>query len=161
MSKRWDESPNGVPSIWLLTWNMAFPRDDHNFFNSFHMKNSCGYRYCNLPDFLDLFFTLSRSHTQIVVGLEIAPELRAGTEILAEAQRGVGGNRSSSFDNCIDTRRRHMDVHSQFILADSHRFEKFFREDFTWMDQIFRSDHDSPPSDNQRFPHYMHFLHTR
>ena len=73
---------------------------------------------------------------QVVVHLEVEPQLRRYPEILAEAKRSVGGDRAFAVDDVADAVGRHGDLARERVDADLHGLHEFFVEDFAGMDRF-------------------------
>jgi len=67
---------------------------------------------------------------QVVVGLQVEPELRRHAKVTPKPQGGTRGDGSLALDNFINAARGHADVFSQSVLGDAHRFEEFLNQDF-------------------------------
>ena len=75
---------------------------------------------------------------QVVVALEVLPELRARPEVDAETDGGVRRDGALAADDAIHAGRRDVQVERQAVLADPHRVEELLLEDFPGMNQILR-----------------------
>lgn len=62
--------------------------------------------------------------------LKVHPEFRSHVEVDSEAQRSIGSNRTLSLHNVVDASNRHIELTSQFALADLQRSEKFLKQNF-------------------------------
>ena len=71
----------------------------------------------------------------VVIGLEVQPELRGGAEILAEADRGIDRDRACAADDFVDAARRNADVLGQAVFGDAQRRQEFFGENFAGRDE--------------------------
>lgn len=69
---------------------------------------------------------------QIVVRLQVQPELGLHAEIHPEAGSGVRGDGAFAGDDLSDAALRHADGFGQPVLGDAQRFEEFLVEDFSW-----------------------------
>src|SRR3954469_12311036 len=92
---------------------------------------------CSSQDF-DFFFETWPEpvllNLQIVMRLQVQPELRRHLKIPAETQRSVRSDSSLAFDDLVDPTRRNSDVFGKTILRDAHRFEKFLFQNLTRRD---------------------------
>ena len=70
---------------------------------------------------------------QIVLRLKVDPELRIGTEPVAEAERGVAGDRALAGDDLADAVGRHGDLARERGRGDPEFFQLVL-EDFAGMD---------------------------
>ena len=69
---------------------------------------------------------------EVVVGLEVEPELCGGSEVACEPQRGVRGDSHFALDDPGNARVRHAGILGQLVLADFERLEEFLEQDFSW-----------------------------
>jgi hypothetical protein len=69
----------------------------------------------------DLPALLPLDQRNVVLALQIEPELRAVTEIAAEPHRGVGGDRAPGVENVGDAAGRHADVERQPVGGELAR----------------------------------------
>lgn len=72
---------------------------------------------------------------QLVVGLEVEPELRAITKILGKAEGGVRGDSALAMHDLIDATRRHADVFREPVFGQAKRLEEFFDQHFAGGDE--------------------------
>lgn len=73
---------------------------------------------------------------QVVVHLEVEPQLRRHSEIFAESQRGVGGDRALAVDDIADAVGRDGDLARERVDAHLHRLHEFLVEDFAGVDRF-------------------------
>src|SRR5439155_12128267 len=71
-----------------------------------------------------------------IIGLQIEPDLRRDTEILAKAQCGVGRDGALAVYDLTDTVCRDVEIPCQRIDADTERLHEFLAEDFSGRDRI-------------------------
>ena len=81
----------------------------------------------------DLGANDSLGHANVIGGLQVQPELRAGAEPVAEAQGGVAGDRPSAADDLRQAIGRHLDLSGQFGRRDV-QFCQFVGQNFTGVD---------------------------
>ena len=74
-------------------------------------------------------------YAQVVVDLEVEPQLRRYPETLAEAQRGVGGNGALAVDDFADAVGRNDDLTGERVDAHAHRPHEVLGEDFAGRNQ--------------------------
>ncbi len=67
---------------------------------------------------------------QVVVRLQVQPELGLHTEEDAQAGGGIGGDAGLAGDDFADAALRHANFLGQPLLRHAQRFEKFFQQDF-------------------------------
>ena len=60
-------------------------------------------------------------NTDVVVALEVEPELRLHAKIRTKSKRRVRRDRPLPPDDGVDSRRRHMQIKGKLILADAQR----------------------------------------
>lgn len=70
---------------------------------------------------------------QIVLRLKVEPELGVGAEPVAEAERGVSGDRTLAGDDLADAVGRHGDLARERCRGDAEFFQLVL-EDFAGMD---------------------------
>jgi hypothetical protein len=71
-------------------------------------------------------------HPDIVSGLKIEPELRAALEPMAEAKRGISGDRPLALDDLSNAVRRHRNLARQ--LGRTHtQLVQLFGKDLAWV----------------------------
>jgi hypothetical protein len=100
--------------------------------------------------------------SQVVIILQVEPELRRQTEILPQSNRSISADRSFSPYNLIDARK--VQGFCQLICADIHWLHELGFENLSWMDgkdPVFSSRHKplvnlSASSDNQLSQHQRH-----
>ena len=68
---------------------------------------------------------------QIIMRLQVEPELRRHLEVAPQAQGGVGGDRALTLDDLVDAARWNANVQGEPVLANAHRLEKLLGQDFT------------------------------
>ncbi len=78
---------------------------------------------------------------QVVVALEVLPELRAGAEVDAEPDGRVRRDGALAADDAVHAGRGNVQVEREAVLADAHRVEELLLEDFPRVNQVLRSDH--------------------
>lgn len=71
----------------------------------------------------DLVAVVAFGAGEVVWGLEVEPELRVVAEIAAEAERGVGGDRTPAVEDVRDAARGHAEVEGQPIGAEILRIQ--------------------------------------
>src|SRR5665647_1138203 len=64
---------------------------------------------------------LALHHADVILALQVEPELRAVAEIAAEPHRRVGGNRASRVENIGDAHRRPADVLVTLLMSSVNR----------------------------------------
>jgi hypothetical protein len=87
----------------------------------------------NRYDLVDLLADLSRSDRQIVLVLQIKPELRTGVERLAEPKRGIGRDAGRLRDDAFDARARDTGRLGQRAGRKVERHEELFAKNFAGM----------------------------
>jgi len=70
----------------------------------------------------------------VVVGLEVQPEVVAGTEVAGEAEGGVSSDPARAVDDFVDPPRRDTDGDGHTVLRDAQRDDVLLLEDLTGMD---------------------------
>ena len=78
--------------------------------------------HTNRIDRLSDFFA---GNLNVVIALQINPELRTVAEVTAQPDRGINGDAARTFHNFINASRRHMDFLRQPVLRYSVFFNKF------------------------------------
>ena len=67
---------------------------------------------------------------QVIVRLQVQPELGFHAEVDAQARGGVGSDAALAGDDFADAALRHADLLGQPVLGDAQRLEEFFQQDF-------------------------------
>ena len=70
----------------------------------------------------------------VAVGLEVQPELVAGTEVAGEAEGGVSSDPARAVDDLVDPPGRHTDGDGHTVLRDAQRGDVLLLEDLTGVD---------------------------
>jgi hypothetical protein len=65
-------------------------------------------------------------HSDVILALQIQPELRAIAEITAKPHSGVGRNRTAAVNNIGDTARRYAEIEGKPIRAKFARNQLAF-----------------------------------
>lgn len=65
---------------------------------------------------------------QIMVVLDVQPELRGITQVFFQAQRRVGADAAPRLDDLVDPRDRHADGLGRRVGRDAHGLEKFLKQ---------------------------------
>src|SRR6266702_4720381 len=73
---------------------------------------------------------------QVVVHLEVEPQLRRYTEVFAQTQGGVGGDGALAVDDVTDAVGWHGDFARERVDAHLHRLHEFLVEDFAGVDRF-------------------------
>ena len=91
---------------------------------------------------LDLGFDFAAgfgaSLAEVIFLLEADPEFRAGSEVAAQAQGGVGRNGPATADDGGHAAVRDLEIHGEPVLGDTHRLEEFALENFAGMGKAQR-----------------------
>src|SRR5699024_2866976 len=87
-------------------------------------------------DCRDLFRHSVPGELQLILRLQIKPELRIDPEIAAKAQRRVSSNRTLAVNDFIDAARRHADGYSQLVLRDSETCDEVLHKNLTRVNGI-------------------------
>ncbi len=83
---------------------------------------------------LDLAFQTLLGYFQVVMRLQVEPELRGGAESARQTQGGIGSDAALALNNGVDAIRRYAQGARQGVLADFQRLEEFFQQNLTGMD---------------------------
>src|SRR5690606_17150810 len=73
-------------------------------------------------------------HLEVVVALQVDPELGRRAEVPREPQSRVGADAALSVHDLVDAPRRHPDRHGYLVLADSERHKEVLHEHFAGVD---------------------------
>ncbi len=93
---------------------------------------------------LDLVFQMLLGYFQVVVRLQVEPELRGGAESTGQTQGGIGCDAALALNDGVDAIWRDAQGARQSVLADPQRFEEFFHQNLTGMDGRNFTDHVTP-----------------
>src|SRR3954452_18080591 len=85
-------------------------------------------RICGPNALCDFASLLSLHHPDVVLALQVEPELRAVAEIAAEAHGGVGGDRAAPVQNVGDAAGRHADIERQPVCGEPARSKLALQE---------------------------------
>src|SRR5581483_9496049 len=105
---------------------------------------------CPWTDRLQIAIDLSPALDQIVVHLEPEEKPFRDAEIACKPQIGIRGNIPLAEHNLVDAARGHVNRTRQGILAQVHRFEELFAQDFAGMRVAQQS---ALSRDSRRFRH--------
>ena len=113
---------------------VCIPAEQHHLESDFsrmqfHFEGAVSCQCC-WRDGINLFLTFRCRDTKVIVTLQIKPEFRACSEILPQAQASVSRDASCSLGNCVDSRRRNMNVQGKPIQGDAHWFQRILMGDF-------------------------------
>src|ERR1700682_990780 len=80
---------------------------------------SCRIRGPHAPGNLRTLLPLD--HADVILSLQVQPELRAAAEIAAEPHRGVGRDRAAAIEDVGDTARRNADIERKTVSTELSR----------------------------------------
>jgi len=73
------------------------------------------------------------------MGLDDSPEFDSSSEIAGQSQSGVGADSASAVTNFVDAHGRNADILGHLVLANDHRFLKFFEQNFAGLNALLRT----------------------
>lgn len=71
---------------------------------------------------------------QLVIGLQAQPEALGRAQRGSQAYGGVGSDAALAQHDLVDAARRYIGGPRQCVLADAHRLEKLFEQNFAGVD---------------------------
>ena len=84
-----------------------------------------------LDAFAELGFFFELGSAEVVVGLQVDPELGFHVEEDAEGESGLGGDGAPAFDDLGDARGGNAGAAGELSVRNAHRVQKLFEEDST------------------------------
>ena len=118
------------------------------------------YRLCCLRhrlqrrDVVELFAQGPALKPELVVALQVHPELGRRAEVLGQSYSGVGGDTALAVHDLVDAARGHADGRGEFVLGDPEPLDEVLHEDLA---RVNRVDPVSV-SGSRRARHHPHLL---
>lgn len=104
-------------------------------------RNQSGERETNSTclqrrDRRDLVAQRAPLQTQLVVRLQVHPELLRRSEVTRQTNRGVRGDPPRAMHDLVDSTRRHPDRHGELVLRDREAFDEVLHQDLPRVDRL-------------------------